>query len=159
MPVQHQTNPTVTPADLPRDTLITFDQFKHLMGPQAPQRQTIEKSARAGQFVPGTRMTARSPMLFRAGAVADFLAERMSHLDVGSTAAPVDLDAMIDSLNRDSSDAEVEIVGRAIMANDPPADHRNPTFIRFAKVLGLVKPAAWKLLKAIEREAAAEARG
>ncbi|MFN3930870.1 MAG: hypothetical protein ACK4JY_03890 [Brevundimonas sp.] len=176
MPAKYEPAPPVTPADLPRDALITYDQFAWLMAPHAPQRATIEKSARKGDFVPGIRMTARSPMLFRAGAVADFLAARMAGLDAmadvvplgddrftfASTqqvnAAPVDLNALIDSLNRDSSDAEVDVVARAIVADDPAVDYRSATFARFRKALGMAGPPAMKMMITIRREVGAGAR-
>lgn len=69
----------VNPADLPPEALITFDSFARLM--PGVRRKTIEKAAIAGRFVPGIRMTERSPMVFRAGDVAAYLAERMAPLE------------------------------------------------------------------------------
>lgn len=161
MPVRNDPLPPVTPSDLPRDTLITYDQFVHLMGPNPPLRDTIQRYAREGRWLPGVRMSPRKPMVFRAGDVADFLAERMTGLDVVTDApgaAPVDLDALIDGLNEDSTDAEVDAVARAIVADDPAVDYRSATFARFRKVLGMAGAPAMKLLVTIRREVAAEAR-
>lgn len=74
-------NTRVHPADLPADTLITFDDFSHLM--PGVRRDVIELAARRGTFVPGTRFTPRAKMHFKAGDVAAYIAERLAALEVG----------------------------------------------------------------------------
>ena len=75
--------PPVTPADLPADALITYDQFKHLMGPNPPLRATIEKYVMLGTFeIAGVRLSPKKPVVFRAGAVAQMLQDRMAGLEV-----------------------------------------------------------------------------
>lgn len=79
MPEQHQTENLISPADLPAETLITYDDFKHLL--PNTNRRMIEAGAKAGRFAPGTRLTPRRPMIWRAGAVAAWLAERTADLE------------------------------------------------------------------------------
>jgi len=59
------------PCELPADTLISFSQFADEM--PGVTRRWIERASKEGRFVPGVRLTPRSPMMFRAGAVAEFL--------------------------------------------------------------------------------------
>lgn len=71
----------IHPADLPADALIDFDAFAWLL-PGGVRRQRIERSARAGNFPAGVRFTPRAKMVWRAGAVAAWLAERTAGLEV-----------------------------------------------------------------------------
>ena len=67
-------NQNITPADpgtLHPDALIPFSAFADRM--PGVSRRWIEKASAEGRFVPGSRLTPRSPMVFRAGAVARFL--------------------------------------------------------------------------------------
>lgn len=80
MPEHHDTEPLISPADLPAETLINYDQFKHLM--PGTNRRMIEDNAKAGRFIAGVRITPRKPMVWRAGAVAAWLAERTAGLEV-----------------------------------------------------------------------------
>lgn len=66
-------------ANLPADTLVSYDSFGHLM--LGTHRQMVEASARLGKFVPWTRMTRKAPMLFKAGDVAAYIAERLAALE------------------------------------------------------------------------------
>lgn len=66
---------TIHPADLPAATLIDFDAFAWLL-PAGIQRQSVERSARVGNFPSGTRFTPRSKMVWRADRIAAWLAER-----------------------------------------------------------------------------------
>lgn len=68
----------VNPADLPADALIQYDAFAHLM--PGTNRRMVEDNAKAGRFIAGVRITPRKPMVWRAGAVAAWLAERTAGL-------------------------------------------------------------------------------
>lgn len=72
----------IHPADLPGDTLIDFDAFAWLM-PTGIRRQSVERSARFGNFPRGTRFTPRSKMVWRADRIAAWLAERTAALEAG----------------------------------------------------------------------------
>lgn len=68
----------VNPADLPADALIPYAAFAHLM--PHTNRRMVEDNAKAGRFIAGVRITPRKPMVWRAGAVAAWLAERTACL-------------------------------------------------------------------------------
>jgi len=70
MPKQQHAMP-VDPGTLHPDTLITFDAFADRL--PGVSRRWIEKASAEGRFVPGSRLTPRSKMVFRAGAVAKYL--------------------------------------------------------------------------------------
>lgn len=78
MPKTQEPVAQVNPADLPPDTLITYDQFKHLM--PSTNRRMVEDNAKAGRFVAGVRITPRKPMVWKAGHIATWLAERTACL-------------------------------------------------------------------------------
>lgn len=69
----------IAPADLPPATLISFDDFSGFV--PGMSRRYLERLAEAGRFVPGVRLMPRKPMVFKAGAVAAWLAERTAALD------------------------------------------------------------------------------
>nr|WP_312991069.1 hypothetical protein [Brevundimonas diminuta] len=61
----------VDPGSLPPGALISFNQFADLL--PGVSRHWAEKTSKKGGFIPGVRLTPRSPMLFRAGDVAAYL--------------------------------------------------------------------------------------
>lgn len=88
-----ETKPQVAPCDLPPSTLISYDDFSSFV--PGMSRRYVERLAEAGRFVPGVRLMPRKPLVFRAGAVAAWLAERTAALDapvvrVETTIAVVD---------------------------------------------------------------------
>ncbi|GEM_PF-2922218 len=88
MPNQNST--PVDPGALHPDTLITFDQFADQM--PGVSRRWVEKASAQGRFVPGSRLTPRSKMVFRAGAVARYL----NDLAGGPVETPEQLIAVVD---------------------------------------------------------------
>lgn len=102
MSEQPQTAP-VTPADLPPETLIPYDSFAHLM--PGTHRTLVERKSRRGTFIPGVRMTDRSPLLFEAGAVAAWLEKRMASLKVAAYVTDEDVQAMSRDIQSDRSSA------------------------------------------------------
>nr|WP_315026826.1 hypothetical protein [Brevundimonas diminuta] len=71
---------SIHPADLPGSTLIDFDAFAWLM-PAGIQRQSVERSARVGNFPRGTRFTPRAKMVWRADRIAAWLAAHTAALE------------------------------------------------------------------------------
>lgn len=87
----------IAPGNLPPSTLINYDDFSDFV--PGMSRKYLERLAEAGRFVPGTRLMPRKPMVFRAGAVATWLAERTAALDApvvqaDGTAQAADIEAM-----------------------------------------------------------------
>lgn len=85
MPATHQAAPNAAPlhpSDLPADALIDFDAFAWLL-PAGVRRQSVERSARVGNFPGGTRYTPRGKMVWRADRIAVWLAERDAALEAG----------------------------------------------------------------------------
>lgn len=71
--------PQIAPADLPPTTLITYNDFSDFV--PGLSRKYLEKMSEAGRFVRGARLMPRKPLVFRAGAVAAWLAERTAGLE------------------------------------------------------------------------------
>lgn len=74
-----ETTVQIAPADLPPATLISFDDFSGFV--PGMSRRYLERLAEAGRFVPGVRLMPRKPMVFKAGSVAAWLAERTAALN------------------------------------------------------------------------------
>lgn len=74
-------NTYIPPHELPADTLVTYEQF----APALPglTRDWVYKASRDGRFVPGVRPSERKPMLFKAGAVAAWIANLTAPLEAG----------------------------------------------------------------------------
>lgn len=73
------TKPQIAPADLPPQMLISHSDFSEFV--PGLGRRYLERMAEAGRFIPGVRLMPRKPMVWRAGAVAAWLAERTAGLE------------------------------------------------------------------------------